>query len=216
MTDMQPPLAAEPLSPLPHAHVLTYITGNNTAPRLRKIVLWGNLFLAVLYTGIFSVAALLCAALFMNSFRIAAYTRGPGGAIISMPLKARLLDAFAANLRAILLALLPLVCALTLFLCAGPASRGKRLPARTLIIASLPLLAALPAASALSFCGAIGSFLDLHPNYPFICVALLIAVLLLLATLLLKDLLAYAAWARKNPVEEKPSTLFLPLRQRTH
>jgi hypothetical protein len=167
-----------------------------------------------LYFLSFGFAAWALTLELLHAFELSYYMM-PGPWVGPPPLKDRLLEILQDYYLPLLFTLLPLVCGLILVLCAGPASRGKRLAARTLIVASLPMLATLTIASALTFCGAISNFLDLHPSYAFICIALLLAFLLLLATLLLKDLLAYAAWARKNPIEEKPKTPFLPLRQRT-
>lgn len=217
MTPGEPPqlLTESAPSPLPRALVLTYITGNTTAPRLRIIVFWGHLVVAAIYAFLFLWAGWFVWNIFSQDMDRIRYTYGPGFAMTLIPAKTRFLRTLHEDFLLLVLPPIPLAFTVLLLLCIGPASRGRRGPALAVTLATIPIMGVSALASAFAFC--IGLLSAIDPQSHGVAVpAFLLFPLFLLAVLLLKDLLAYAAWAARNPMEEKPKTSFLPKIQKPH
>jgi hypothetical protein len=219
MTDPQslpiPLQPAEPSagSPLPTTHILTYITGDTTAPRLRKVVTRGILLFAFLHALAFVYLAWNTEENIRNSWGGYVYYAAPRLPFAAgATLRDIIVYAIGDNLRDLLLTLLCGAVALTLFLCAKPAGRGRRIPARLAAAALCPFIFAALLTAALSI-GLPLTFAFFNKEFdPSPLPWLLLAPLAALTALLTKDLLAYILWAAKNPLTEKPKTPFLPAR----
>jgi hypothetical protein len=208
MTDLQPPLTLEAPSPLPTTHILTYITGDATAPRLRRVVFWGLSTMALLHMLAFFYLAWTTEETIRNNWEYYAYTTTGPFAPRSILTIARY--AAKQNSFDLLSTLVVAALAVTLLICAKPASRGRRTPALISMAALCPfILAALVAAAMSTGLSLILAFFN-RVFDPAPLQGLLIAPPAALIALLTKDLLAYIRWAAKNPMQEKPPTPFLP------
>jgi hypothetical protein len=216
MTDSPtaPPIPAPtPDAPLPHTHILTYITRTDTAPHLRRTIHTSLILLAILH-------ALLAAWLVYHTqqyirptlFGTTTYI-GPLG-MPPVPWSARLRMAIYQNLPDLLLILLTTLAAAIYLLTANRASHGRPLAATFALAAlALSILAALLTAAIAAGVALIMGFLNKGFD-PDPLLNLLLAAPAALVALLLKDLAACILWAARNPMFEKPPTPFLPRRHR--
>lgn len=203
-----------PTPALPQAGMLSYLTTATTPTRVRHIASRALRLTAFLHLAfailIFLILAYTAAKLAWIEYHEILRLFGTPTTIHE--LLSDVADEMPDGLAVLFLVVASATLGTAMWACAGPVSRGRKLPARFAVLTLIPdfLLLLILAMGAFTFFLGKGFGLLDPPANPWALLMLLPGALAILALLLLKDLAAFLLWIARNPITEKPPVKFLP------
>jgi hypothetical protein len=199
----------EPLTPLPKAPILSYLSNISTPTRVRLIAARGILVLAVLCLLLFAFVFIWNASHLHAEVRWFAYDRSRSPTLqdyVNVCWNIRrfftifLFDVILVFTPGVILAILP-----------RPVRAGRKVPCILAMTVVIPLVVVFALATLYIFCK---TFVDIfnavpRPDYSY-APWFLTAPIGVLGIVLLKDLCVILHWIARNPTVEKTPTPFLP------